>query len=34
MAANPYLTPSLRRLLIDHTRMSQRFAKPATSTMR
>lgn len=25
MAASPYLTPSLGRLLIDHTRMSQRF---------
>lgn len=25
MAANPYLKPSLQRLLIDHTRMSQMF---------
>jgi DNA-binding GntR family transcriptional regulator len=25
MAGNPYLTPSLKRLLIDHTRMSQTF---------
>ncbi len=25
MAGNPYLTPSLERLLIDHTRMSQAF---------
>lgn len=25
MAASPYLTPSLQRLLIDHTRMSQTF---------
>ena len=25
MAGNPYLTPSLNRLLIDHTRMSQTF---------
>lgn len=25
MAASPYLSPSLDRLLIDHTRMSQRF---------
>jgi DNA-binding GntR family transcriptional regulator len=25
MAGNPYLTPSLKRLLIDHTRMSQAF---------
>lgn len=25
MAHSPYLTPSLERLLIDHTRMSQRF---------
>jgi len=28
MAANPYLTPSLQRLLIDHTRMSQTFYRP------
>lgn len=25
MSASPYLVPSLRRLLIDHTRMAQRF---------
>lgn len=29
MAANPYLTPSLNRLLIDHTRMSQFFYRPS-----
>ena len=28
MAGNAYLTPSLSRLLIDHTRMSQLFYKP------
>lgn len=28
MAANPYLTPSLNRLLIDHTRMSRTFYRP------
>ncbi len=28
MAGNPYLSPSLNRLLIDHTRMSQRFYRP------
>lgn len=30
MADNPYLTPSLGRLLIDHTRMSQTFYRPRT----
>ncbi|MEQ8665906.1 MAG: GntR family transcriptional regulator [Rhodospirillales bacterium] len=29
MAQSPYLLPSLGRLLIDHTRLSQRFYKPA-----
>ena len=28
MARNPYLSPSLNRLLIDHTRMSQKFYRP------
>ena len=28
MAANDYLTPSLNRLLIDHTRLSQTFYRP------
>lgn len=28
MAASPYLSPSLNRLLIDHARMSQRFYRP------
>lgn len=28
MADNPYLTPSLERLLIDHTRLSQAFYRP------
>jgi DNA-binding GntR family transcriptional regulator len=28
MAGNPYLSPSLNRLLIDHTRMSQMFFRP------
>lgn len=32
MAANPYLTPSLNRLLIDHTRMSQFFYRPANDS--
>ena len=32
MAASPYLMPSLNRLLIDHTRMSQVFYNPTTST--
>lgn len=30
MAANEYLTPSLRRLLIDHTRLGQIFYRPAS----
>ncbi len=30
MAANPYLTPSYNRLLIDHTRIGHIFYKPAT----
>lgn len=34
MADNPYLTPSLNRLLIDHTRMSQKFYKPINSKER
>lgn len=34
MAGNPYLTPSLNRLLIDHTRMSQMFYKPINSKER
>lgn len=34
MAANPYLMPSLRRLLIDHTRMSQRFYDARTTMQR
>ena len=34
MANNPYLTPSLKRLLIDHTRMSQKFYRPANSQER
>lgn len=29
MAANEYLTPSLSRLLIDHTRLAQAFYRPA-----
>lgn len=29
MAANDYIMPSLRRLLIDHTRVSQMFYRPA-----
>lgn len=32
MAASPYLMPSLNRLLIDHTRLSQRFYKPADAS--
>ena len=32
MAQSPYLMPSLNRLLIDHTRLSQRFYKPADAT--
>lgn len=31
MAANPYLMASLTRLLIDHTRLSQTFYRPASS---
>ncbi|MGB0507855.1 MAG: GntR family transcriptional regulator [Pikeienuella sp.] len=31
MAENSYLTPSLRRLLIDHTRISQVFYRPTSS---
>ncbi|MEM7212501.1 MAG: GntR family transcriptional regulator [Pseudomonadota bacterium] len=31
MAANTYLTPSLRRLLIDHTRLGQIFYRPANA---
>ncbi|MEM9277361.1 MAG: GntR family transcriptional regulator [Pseudomonadota bacterium] len=34
MADNPYLSPSLKRLLIDHTRMSQKFYKPVNSKER
>lgn len=34
MAASVYLEPSLRRLLIDHTRMSQKFYKPVNSKER
>ncbi len=30
MAGNPYLLPSLKRMLIDHTRMSQTFYRPAS----
>lgn len=32
MARNPYLAASLNRLLIDHTRLSQTFYKPKSST--
>jgi DNA-binding GntR family transcriptional regulator len=28
MSQNPYLLPSLNRMLIDHTRMSQTFYRP------
>lgn len=31
MSANPYLLPSYRRLLIDHTRIGQRFYAPVTA---
>ena len=31
MAANDYLMPSLRRLLIDHTRLGQMFYRPASA---
>ena len=34
MAASPYLSPSLNRLLIDHTRMSQSFYRPANLSER
>ncbi len=34
MAANPYLWPSLNRLLIDHTRMSQKFYRPSNARER
>lgn len=34
MAATPYLTPSLGRLLIDHTRMSHRFYRVSESSSR
>ncbi|MEO0371140.1 MAG: GntR family transcriptional regulator [Pseudomonadota bacterium] len=30
MAHNPYLLPSLNRMLIDHTRLSQTFYRPAS----
>jgi len=32
MAGNSYLSPSLNRLLIDHTRMSQMFFRPKNTT--
>jgi DNA-binding GntR family transcriptional regulator len=34
MAGNPYLEPSVNRLLIDHTRMSQKFYRPNNSSER
>jgi DNA-binding GntR family transcriptional regulator len=34
MADNIYMAPTLRRLLIDHTRMSQKFYKPQNSQER
>jgi DNA-binding GntR family transcriptional regulator len=34
MAANPYLQPALNRMLIDHTRLSQTFYRPATKKER
>ncbi|MEM7075856.1 MAG: GntR family transcriptional regulator [Pseudomonadota bacterium] len=34
MARNPYLLPSLERMLIDHTRLSQTFYKPASDDER
>lgn len=34
MAANAYLTPSLNRLLIDHTRLGQIFYRPASPAER
>ena len=30
MAQNPYLLPSLKRMLIDHTRLSQTFYRPSS----
>lgn len=30
MAANPYMLPALNRMLIDHTRLSQTFYRPAS----
>jgi len=30
MARNPYLVPSLKRMLIDHTRLGQTFYRPAS----
>lgn len=34
MAANPYLKPSLERMLIDHTRLSQTFYRPTSQAER
>lgn len=34
MARNPYLLPSLERMLIDHTRLSQAFYNPASEDER
>ena len=34
MAGNPYLTPSLNRLLIDHSRLSHKFYNPINSKER
>lgn len=34
MAHNPYLMPSLQRMLIDHTRLSQTFYRPASAAER
>ncbi len=34
MAQNPYLLPSLKRMLIDHTRLSQTFYRPASADER
>jgi len=34
MARNPYLLPSLERMLIDHTRLSQTFYNPASEDER
>lgn len=33
IAANPYLTPALNRLLIDHARISMTFYRPTTDRM-